>query len=121
MGTEVKSFKDLQVWQKAILLVTRIYRVTARFPADETYGLTAQLRRAAVSVPSNIAEGHGRLTRGEYKHFLGQARGSLCEIHTQLTIASNLNYIPKKDSDELMCESEELSKMLHGLLRALGS
>jgi len=79
-----RSYRDLLVWQKAKALAVRIYESTEQFPKAETYGLTSQIRRAAVSVPSNIAEGQGRLTPGEFLHFLGQARGSLLELDTQI-------------------------------------
>jgi four helix bundle protein len=90
---QVKSYQQLIAWQKAIALVTHIYSVTAGFPRDEIYGLTSQLRRAAVSVPSNIAEGQGRATKGEFVQFLCHARGSLYEVETQIVIATNLGYI----------------------------
>jgi four helix bundle protein len=88
-----RSYRELLVWQKAKALAARIYQATEQFPKPETYGLTSQIRRAAVSVPSNIAEGQGRLTPGEFCHFLGQARGSLLELDTQLAIAVDLNYL----------------------------
>jgi four helix bundle protein len=88
-----RSNRELLVWQKAKALAARIYQATEQFPKPETYGLTSQIRRAAVSVPSNIAEGQGRLTPGEFCHFLGQARGSLLELDTQLAIAVDLNYL----------------------------
>ena len=90
-----QDFRNLVVWQKAIALVTEIYRSTQSFPSDERFGLTAQIRRAAVSVPSNIAEGQGRISRGEFRQFLGHAKGSLCEVETQLVIANNLGYLPQ--------------------------
>ena len=113
----MRGFRDLQVWQKAIELVTEMYRVTADFPADERFGLTSQLRRAAVSVPSNIAEGHGRHTPGEFLQFLGHARGSLCEVETQLTIANNLGFL--KDPAPLLERASEIARMLNGLMRSL--
>jgi len=88
-----RSNRELLVWQKAKALAARIYQATEQFSKPETYGLTSQIRRAAVSVPSNIAEGQGRLTPGEFCHFLGQARGSLLELDTQLAIAVDLNYL----------------------------
>jgi four helix bundle protein len=88
-----QTYRDLVVWQKAMELVTEIYKATERFPKEEIYGLTSQLRRAAISVPSNIAEGQGRLTKKEFHHFLGYARGSLLEMETQLLIAQNLGYL----------------------------
>ena len=86
---QVKSYQDLIVWQKALSLVTEVYSMTSTFPRDEIYGLTSQLRRASVSIPSNIAEGHGRATKGEFIQFLCHARGSLCELQTQMFIAAN--------------------------------
>jgi four helix bundle protein len=88
-----RSYRELLVWQKAKALAVEIYKATDQFPRSETYGLTSQIRRAAVSVASNIAEGQGRLTSGEFLHFLGQARGSLLELDTQLAIALDLNYL----------------------------
>jgi four helix bundle protein len=86
----VQSYRDLIVWQKSVELVLEIYRATQDFPRAETYGLVSQLRRAAVSVPSNVAEGHARLSTGEYKQFLGHARGSLMEIETQILISQSV-------------------------------
>ena len=87
-----QSYRDLIAWNKAMELVTEIYRVTHNFPKEELFGLMSQLRRAAVSIPSNIAEGKGRLSKGEFRQFLGNARGSLAELETQILIAQNLNY-----------------------------
>ena len=80
----VQSYRDLVAWNKAMELVTEIYRVTKQFPKEELFGLMSQLRRAAVSIPSNIAEGKGRLSKGEFRQFLGNARGSLAEVETQI-------------------------------------
>ena len=88
-----RSYKDLVAWQKSMDLVTNVYRVTGSFPKEQLFGLTSQLRRAAVSIPSNIAEGQGRLSEKEFRYFLGQARGSLMEVETQLQIAINLGYL----------------------------
>ena len=90
----LQSYKELVVWQKGIEFVAEIYRSTRAFPKEELYGLTNQLRRAAVSIPSNIAEGQGRLSRGEFKQFLGHARGSLFEVESQLIMARMLGYLP---------------------------
>ncbi len=84
------SYKDLIVWQKSVSMVTEVYRATKAFPGEETFGLTRQLRRWAISVASNIAEGQGRLSRREFRQFLGHARGSLIEMETQIAIAGNL-------------------------------
>jgi four helix bundle protein len=113
------SYKDLIVWQKAITMVTDIYRATQNFPRPETYGLTSQIRRSAVSVASNIAEGQGRLSRREFRHFLGMARGSLLEMETQVVIAENLRYLPKAEAEQLARASGEVSRLLHGLMQSL--
>ena len=94
----VQSYRDLVAWNKAMELVTEIYRVTKEFPKEEVFGLMSQLRRAAVSIPSNIAEGKGRLSKGEFRQFLGNARGSLAELETQIIIAQNLNYLDEAES-----------------------
>ena len=95
-----QSYKDLILWQKAIELATWIYGLTAQFPKEEIYGLVSQMRRAAVSVPSNIAEGQSRQHKTEFRQFLYIAKGSLSELETQLTIASNLGYVNEKDFQE---------------------
>jgi len=97
-----ESYRDLIAWQRAMRLVTGIYEGTRPFPRDELYGLTNQLRRAAVSVPSNIAEGQARFSRKEFHHFLSLARGSLVEIETQLIIAQNLGYLPGQQNQSLL-------------------
>ncbi len=111
-----QSYRDLIVWQKAVELVTEIYRVTRQFPKDEIYGLSSQIRRAAVSVPCNIAEGQGRLTRGEFHQFLGYARGSLLEMETQVVIAGNLGYLQEDQANRLLELSAEVGRILNGLL-----
>jgi four helix bundle protein len=112
----VKSFRDLLVWQRAIQLSVAIYRLTQGFPREEVYGMTSQMRRSAVSVPSNIAEGHGRLSTGEYRQFLGIARGSNFELQTQLEIARALEFGNSKLLDEAEGLSHEVGKMIHGVL-----
>jgi four helix bundle protein len=114
-----QSYKDLIVWQKAMQLVTEIYRITEGFPREEIYGLISQLRRAAVSVPCNIAEGQGRLTKGEFQQFLGYARGSLLELETLIHVATNLNYLDTAQSNKLLCQSVEVGKILNGLLSSI--
>jgi four helix bundle protein len=111
----MKGHRDLVVWQKAMTLVSDIYRATRNFPKDELYGLTGQIRRAAVSVPSNLAEGHGRNSRKEFRQFIGQARGSLTELETQLEIARNLGYLPPANASELLSQATEIGRMLNGL------
>jgi len=112
-----QSYQDLLVWQKAMSLVTDIYRITRRFPPEERFGLTSQVRRAAVSIPSNIAEGQARRTRGEFLQFLGHAKGSLAELDTQLRIAENLGYL--HDSDTLFRDLSDVRRMLSGLVSSL--
>jgi four helix bundle protein len=109
------GFRDLVAWQKAMDLVTDIYELTRSFPRDEMYGLIAQLRRAAVSVPSNLAEGYSRNSRNEFHHFVGQARGSLAEIETQIEIARNLGYVSIDRSSEMLTRIGEVGRLLTGL------
>jgi four helix bundle protein len=115
----VQSYRDLVVWRKSMALVLDVYRCTQAFPKIETYGLTSQLRRAAVSVPSNIAEGQARRSTGEFKQFLGNARGSLAEVDTQLLIARDLGYLENQVSKGLLDATAEIGRMLSGLLAAL--
>jgi len=112
-------YQDLIAWQKAKRLATEVYRATETFPKAELYGLVSQLRRAAVSVPSNIAEGQGRLTKGEFCHFLGQARGSLLELETQLAIALDLKMITEIEHNTLQAMSEEVCRILNGLIDSM--
>jgi len=116
-----RSYKDLVAWQKSMGLVTTTYRATAGFPRDELFGLTSQLRRAAVSIPSNIAEGQGRLSEKEFRYFLGQARGSLMEVKTQLLIAENLGYLQKEQTSSLLQSCVEVGRILNGLLASVSS
>ena len=115
----VQHYKELRVWQKSIDLVELIYTITRCFPREEQYCLTKQIRRAAVSVPSNIAEGQGRSTPGEFRQFLGTARGSLYEVETQMHIAVRLGYVNEKGATETFTMISDLSRMLHGLITAL--
>ncbi|MCS6842235.1 MAG: four helix bundle protein [Roseiflexus sp.] len=114
-----KSYRDLLVWQKGTALALEIYRLTQRFPSDERFGLTAQLRRAAVSVPSNIAEGQARRTTGEFIQFISNAEGSLAEIDTQVYIARQLGYGSEEDLQQIAEHISGLRKMLNGLRRSL--
>ena len=114
-----KSFEQLIVWQKAHQFVLGIYRFSENFPRHETYGLTSQLRRAAVSIPANIAEGQGRRLTGEYRQFLGHARGSLWELDTHLEVSFRLNYINQLQYQELRDKLDEIGRRLNGLLRSL--
>jgi four helix bundle protein len=113
------SFRDLLVWQRAMQMTIGIYRLTEEFPRQEIYGLTSQIRRSAVSVPSNIAEGHGRLSSGEYRQLLGIARGSNFELQTQLEIARALKIGNPKLIDEAEGLSHEVGKMLYATLESL--
>src|SRR5688572_24213365 len=112
----VRDFKDLVVWQKAMDMVETVYRDTRTFPRDELYGLVSQVRRASVSIPSNIAEGQARLTRGEFKQFLGNARGSLAEVETQVILSVRLGFL--KDATALTRQSVEVGKLLNGLINS---
>ena len=111
----MRGYRDLETWQRAMELVKAVYVATRHFPKDETYGLTSQLRRAAVSIPSNIAEGRGRNSRKELHHFLGQARGSLAEVETQLEIAKILGYLDPASASTLLSAADQLGRMLTGL------
>jgi four helix bundle protein len=116
---QVKTYQQLVAWQRAIALVTDIYRVSSTFPREEIYGLTSQLRRAAVSVPSNIAEGQGRATTGEFVQFLCHARGSLYELETQILICNNLGYVTVEQQQYLMNSVAEVGRVLNGLITSL--
>jgi four helix bundle protein len=115
----LRSFRELTVWQRSMKLATGIYRLTQGFPREETYGLSSQLRRAAVSIPSNIAEGHGRSRIGEYRQFLWIARGSNFELQTQLEIARALQMGDPKLLQESEALSQEVGKMIYALLDKL--
>jgi four helix bundle protein len=114
-----QSFRDLVVWQRAMQLTVTVYRLTRDFPKDEVYGLTSQIRRSAVSIPSNIAEGQGRCSTGEFRQFLGIARGSNCEVQTHLEIARALSFGNPELINEAECLSNEVRKMLFGILESL--
>jgi four helix bundle protein len=114
-----RGYQDLIVWQKAMTLVNRIYLLTRQFPSDERFGLTSQMRRAAVSVPSNIAEGQARHSTGEFIQFISHAEGSVAELETQLLICVDLAYCSQDDSQPLIDLLLELKKMLNGLRRKL--
>ena len=116
----MQSYKELTVWQKSMSLVTSVYSVTGDFPRDEMYGLTSQVRRSAVSVPSNIAEGQGRATKGEFVQFLCHARGSLFELETQILLAKRLGYLQPRESSDLLEALTEVARILNGLLSSLG-
>ena len=114
------NYKELKVWQEAIELTQSIYRLSSGFPSEEKFGLTSQIRRAMVSVPSNISEGSGRNSPGEFKQFLGMANGSLCEVETQLIIAEKLKFIEENEKlEELFDKIDHIQKMIYKLKNTL--
>jgi four helix bundle protein len=115
----LKNYKDLKVWQKAYQLCITIYKLTKHFPKEEQYGLTSQIRRSAVSVPSNIAEGYGRKTTQEYIQSLYIAYGSHCELETQIMISKDLGYIKSDDFQELQQDIGDVERMLKALIKSL--
>jgi four helix bundle protein len=115
----VNSFRDLRVWQAAMDLVAEVYRLTRAFPKNETYGLASQIQRAAVSIPSNIAEGHARDHIKEYLHHLSMAQGSLAELETQLEIAARLGYVSLDQLRQNLCSIASLGKQLYALRNSL--
>ena len=118
---KIKNYKDLDIWKRSIKLVEDIYRVTKSFPREELYGLTSQIRRAAVSIPSNIAEGFTRFHNKEYKQFLYIALGSCSELSTQLIIASRLKYFDNNKIEQLLNEIDEICKMTMSLIKKINS
>jgi len=114
---KTRSFKDLIVWRKSYELVLEIYKITKNFPKDEIYGLTQQMRRAAVSIPSNISEGYGRQYNKEYRQFLAMAYGSLCELETQYLLSVDLNYIKRNETIENFMK--ESGGMLYRMLNPI--
>lgn len=115
----MNSYRDLIVWQKSMILVTLIYKLTKQFPKDEKFGLTSQIKRSSVSIPSNIAEGYGRKYTKEYSRFLQIARGSLYECQTQFEIALNLDFIKSEDLKAINQISMEVEKMLNSLINKI--
>jgi len=117
----MKTYRDLIVWQKSMELVAEVYQITKIFPREETYGLTSQIRRCAVSIPSNIAEGYGRKSTHDYLRFLQIAIGSLYEMQTQLEIAVNLEYMSKDKFDRIYEGSREIERMISSLSRKIAA
>jgi four helix bundle protein len=115
----INSYRDLLAWQKGIELTEAIYRVSKRFPPEELYGLTNQVRRAAMSVPSNIAEGAGRNTSGEFAQSIGHSRGSLFEVETQLIVAERVSYLSQSELRPLFNLTDEIGRLTAGLIRSL--
>ncbi len=114
-----QSYRDLIAWQKSMDLVMDVYRTTKTFPRDETYALAGQLRRTAVAIPTNIAEGQARFSPNEFHFFLARARGSLVEVETQLMVAQNLAYFTPEHGKHLLDKAAELGKILNGLIGAI--
>jgi four helix bundle protein len=115
----LKNYKELKVWQKAYKLCLEIYRITAKFPDEERYGLTSQIRRSVVSIPSNIAEGYGRKTTRDYIRMLYISYGSVCELETQILLAGDLNFIARDELDPLKKRITEIERMLKALITSL--
>jgi len=121
MTTKPRSYKDLLVWQKGLRLVKMVYQETAEFPTEERFGLISQMRRCAVSVPSNIAEGQSRRTAGEFVQFISHAEGSLAELETQCLISIDLGFITSETAEPILSAIVELQKMLNSLRQKLAS
>ena len=117
----IQTYRDLAVWQKAMDMVVAVYRLSGSLPHHEQFGLTNQLRRAAVSVPANISEGYGRFRRGDFLRFLSISKGSLCEVETHLQIALRLGYITDIELEPVWAGLQELGRLLNGLIRSLES
>jgi four helix bundle protein len=115
----IASYRDLAVWQRAMELAALVYKLTARLPREETYGLGSQLQRAAVSIPSNIAEGHARESTKEYLRYLLVSRGSMAELETQLLLCQKLQFLSKEDVEHVLIVSDEIGRMIRGLQKSL--
>ena len=115
----LKSYMDLEVWKKSVDLVVSIYQLTKKFPAEEKFGLTSQIKRSAVSIPSNIAEGYNRTHRGDYLRHLSYAKGSVAELETQIAIAARLNFIEREEAVNIWNLTQEIGKMLTKLIQKL--
>jgi four helix bundle protein len=116
----VRNYTELIAWQKAMDLVEAVYTLSSRFPREEMFGLTSQIRKAAVSVPSNIAEGQGRWTTGEFIQFLGIAHGSLREVETQTRVAVRLKFVTQADAEPVFQVAAEVGRLIQGLKKSLG-
>jgi four helix bundle protein len=117
--TTVRNYRELIVWQKAMDLVELVYQATKQFPKEELYGLTSQIRRSAVSIPSNIAEGQARKSTAEFLNFLSIANGSRAEMETQILLAQRLNYAANDTAQKILALSEEVNRLLNGLMNSL--
>jgi four helix bundle protein len=119
VSKRTRHYRDLIVWQKAMSLAKTVYRETELLPKKETYGFQSQMRRAAIAIPSNIAEGHGRLNDGHFRQFLAISRGSLFELQTQLELAGDLNLLEPKGVAALMEQCDEVARLINGLVGTL--
>ncbi|NNM84475.1 MAG: four helix bundle protein [Phycisphaerales bacterium] len=117
----LSSYRDLMVWQKSIALALKIYEITRNYPSEERFGTTSQMRRAATSIPANIAEGQARRSTGEFLHSLGIARGSLAELETFLILSERLGHLRSPESENLPKDCAEISKMLNALIKSLST
>ena len=117
----IKSYQDLNAWQKSMEAAKDIYSLTSKFPSDERFGLISQIRRSAVSIPSNIAEGHARKSRLEFRQFISIALGSLAELETQLILSHRLEFVLKEETEAIMGKLDDIGKMLRGLNKSLAS
>src|SRR3954463_397055 len=121
MEKKPQNYKDLVVWQKGIALAKSIYKLTSKYPAEEKFGLVAQMRRAAVSIPSNIAEGQARHTTGEFIQFISHAEGSTAELETQMILSIELGFAEAKSTKNVFILLDDIRRMLNGLRRKLSS
>jgi len=117
----LRSYRELIVWQRSIDLAVRTYATTRGFPAEERFGITSQMRRAATSIPANIAEGQARNTTGEFRQSLGIARGSLAELETFLTLSERLEFLTRADCESLLRDCAEINKMLQAIMKSLAT
>jgi len=117
--SELRNYRDLITWQMAMELAKEVYRTTMNFPKEERYRITSQIRRSAVSVPSNVAEGHSRNSTGEYRQQLGVANGSLAELETLVLLSTSFTYLSEEEGNELLKRCSEVGKLLNGILRSL--
>jgi four helix bundle protein len=119
MDRVVKSYRDLEVWQKSVLITKNVYQATGTFPTEEKFGLVNQMRRAAISIASNIAEGHARLSTAEYRRFISIAMGSVAELETQVIISTELGFLADSTRNDLLKRLDDIGRMLRGLHQAL--
>jgi len=119
LSLDMKTHKDLDVWKDGISFVTKVYKMTSSFPKEEIYGITSQIRRASVSIPSNIAEGAARKTANEFRQFLYIALSSAAELNTQIIISNNLGFLDRDQTDNLNSELDSLSRRIQGLIKSL--